>query len=150
MRSSLGSVLIIVLVCLGAPAANAQFTKCQMDFTLTGWSAFYKTASGSGTVTCDNGQKAAVGIRTKGGGLTVGKSKVIGHGKFSDVSGISEVFGSYAQAEAHAGAGPSKAAQVMTKGPVSLELTGSGQGVDLGFSFGSFTISKAGAARKHK
>ena len=33
-----------------------------------------ETASGSGTVTCDNGQKAAVKVRTKGGGLTVGKS----------------------------------------------------------------------------
>src|SRR5579859_1114750 len=35
-------------------------TFCQMRFTLKGWSAFYKTASGSGALTCDNGQKAKV------------------------------------------------------------------------------------------
>lgn len=144
------TAVVVVLVCIGATAAHGALTKCRMDFTVSGWSAIYKTASGSGTITCDDGQKAAVHIRTKGGGLTVGKSKISGHGTFSEVSSINEVFGSYAEAEAHAGAGPSKAAQVMTKGPVSLELTGSGQGVDLGFSFGGFTITRAGAARKHK
>jgi hypothetical protein len=143
MNRFVGSVLMIVLLCLGAPAAHGQMTKCKMEFTLSGWSAFYKTASGSGTVACDNGQKAAVHIRTKGGGLTVGKSKIVGHGTFSEVSNVSELLGSYAAAEAHAGAGPSSGAQAMTKGSVSLELTGTGQGVDLGFSFGSFTITRA-------
>lgn len=150
MKRPVCSALIIVLVCIGAPAARGELMKCTMDFTLSGWSAFYKTASGSGTVTCDNGSSVPVAIKTKGGGLTVGKSKVAGHGKFSEVSDINDVFGSYAAAEAHAGAGPSKAAQAMTKGPVSLEITGSGQGVDLGFSFGSFTISKSSAAAKRK
>ena len=149
MKYPAWSVLAIIVVCLGAPAAYG-LTKCEMDFTLSGWSAFYKTSSGSGTITCGNGQRATVHIRTKGGGLTVGKSKVSGHGKFSEVDSINELLGSYAEAEAHAGAGPSAAAQVMTKGPVSLELTGKGQGVDLGFSFGSFTISRATAAKKHK
>jgi hypothetical protein len=149
MKCLVGTAMTLVLVSVGASAALG-LTKCQMDFNLSGWSAFYKTASGSGTITCDDGQKAAVKVRTKGGGLTVGKSKVAGHGKFSEVADINDVFGSYAAAEAHAGAGPSKAAQAMTKGPVSLELTGSGQGVDLGFSFGSFTITKAGAAPKRK
>lgn len=149
MRQLVWSTLIIVSLGIGASPARAEMTKCKMEFTLSGWSAFYKTASGNGTITCDNGRSAAVHIRTKGGGLTVGKSKVIGHGTFSEVSDINDLFGSYAAAEAHAGAGTSKAAQAMTKGPVSLELTGSGQGVDLGFSFGSFTISRAGGSSKH-
>ena len=148
MRWFLCSVLMIGLVCLGASAAQCAMTKCTIDFHLSGWSAFYKTASGSGTITCNNGQKAAVHISSKGGGLTAGKSEISGHGSFTEVSSINELFGSYATTEAHAGAGPAKAAQVMTKGPVSLEFTGSGEGVDLGFSFGGFTISKAGA--KHK
>ena len=34
-------------------------------------------------------------------------------------------------------------AQVLTKGTVSLALAGAGEGVDLGISFGKFTISRA-------
>jgi len=131
---------LLIAVCL---PAQARATKCSIRYTLQGWSAFYKTASGNGTITCDDGQSAAVSIRATGGGLTVGKSKVSdGRGKFSEVASIGELFGAYANAEAHAGMGPSSSAQVMTKGTVSLELTGTGQGVDLGFSFGKFTISK--------
>ena len=141
------SAFAAFLAAAAAPASGKE-TQCAMTFDMAGWSAFYKTASGSGTITCGNGQKAAVHISSKGGGLTAGKSEISGHGTFSEVSSINELFGSYATTEAHAGAGPAKAAQVMTKGPVSLEFTGSGQGVDLGFSFGSFTISRAGA--KHK
>lgn len=96
----------VALLCLGALPAGAAMTKCTMRFDLKGWSAFYKTASGSGTVSCDNGQSAAVSIKATGGGLTVGKSKIKnGHGTFSEVSSIGEVFGSYAEAEAHAGMG---------------------------------------------
>jgi hypothetical protein len=131
---------LLIAMCL---PAQARATKCSIRYTLQGWSAFYKTASGTGTITCDDGQSAAVSIRATGGGLTIGKSKVSdGRGKFSDVASVSELFGAYADAEAHAGMGPSSSAQVMTKGTVSLELTGTGQGVDLGFSFGKFTISK--------
>ena len=134
-------LLIGSVLTLATPAS--ALTRCTMEFSLSGWSAFYKTASGSGTITCDDGQSAGVGISTKGGGLTVGKSKISnGHGTFSEVSSISELYGNYAVAEAHAGMGRSSGAQVMTKGTVSLELTGKGQGVDVGFSFGRFTISK--------
>jgi hypothetical protein len=136
-----GGVLMGLLLATAHPAH--ALTKCTMEFSLSGWSAFYKTASGSGTISCDDGQSAAVRISTKGGGLTVGKSKITnGHGKFSEVAGISELYGNYAVAEAHAGMGKSSDAQVMTKGTVSLELTGKGEGVDVGFAFGRFTISK--------
>ncbi len=132
---------IAVLCCAGAAAADT--TRCTIRYDLEGWSVFYKTASGKGTVTCENGQTASVTITTKGGGLTVGKSKITdGRGRFSPVTSIDDVFGDYGTAEAHAGAGESKAAQVMTKGTVSLELTGTGSGVDLGFSFGRFTIAR--------
>jgi len=133
-----------ILVLLGAVAAPAaETTRCTIRYDLEGWSAFYKTASGTGTITCENGQSASVAITTKGGGLTVGRSKVTdGRGRFSPVTSIDEIFGDYGMAEAHAGAGTSSSAQVMTKGIVSLELTGTGTGVDLGFSFGRFTIER--------
>ena len=43
-----------------------------MTFQLTGWSLFYKTAQGSGTVSCSNGQSMHVKLRARGGGLTFG------------------------------------------------------------------------------
>ena len=84
----------------------------------------------------------AVHIVAKGGGLTFGKSKIDnGTGEFSGVNDIKELLGSYAQAEAHAGAAKSSGAAAMTKGEVSLALAGTGEGWDLGISFGKFTIS---------
>lgn len=116
---------------------------CTLTFDLAGWSIFYKTASGSGTVSCSNGQRAAVQISSKGGGLTVGKSRIReGRGEFSGVRDIEDVFGTYATAEAHAGAARSSKAQVMTKGDVSLALAGKGEGWDVGVAFGKFVISR--------
>ena len=135
---------LVPLLCLALAApAHAATTNCTMEFSLSGWSFFYKTASGSGVVRCDNGQSATVRIRSEGGGISFGRSKVSdGRGRFSPVENISEIFGSYAAAEAHAGMGPSVAARALTKGTVSLELTGRGQGIDVGVAFSGFTISR--------
>ena len=113
-----------------------------MDFTLKSWSFLYKTGKGSGTIVCNNGYKQAIRIKTDGGGVTFGKSKITGTGNFTGVDNINELYGSYATAQAHAGAKKSTNAQVLTKGEVSLSLTGKGEGFDLGFSFGGFTISR--------
>ena len=124
--------------------AKGKLVECRMTFNLKGWSAFYKTAKGNGTITCSNGQKARVTIQAKGGGLTFGKSEIIGGtGKFTGARNIDELFGAYVQSEAHAGAGKSADAQALTKGEVSLALHGTGRGVDIGFAFGKFTIDRA-------
>lgn len=134
-----GLTLIFALSALPAEAA----TKCEMEFDLSGWSVFYKTASGEGEITCDNGQTAKVELSSKGGGLTFGRSKIRdGIGTFTEVNDISDLFGTYAQAEAHAGAAQSAKASAMTKGEVSLSFAGKGEGVDLGVAFGKFTIEK--------
>jgi hypothetical protein len=126
-----------------APAAKSKANvTCKMTFSMSGWSAFYKTASGSGTIKCSNGQSMNVKLEAKGGGLTVGKSSIEdGRGQFSEVYNINELLGSYVAAEAHAGAVKSSQAQVMTKGEVSLALSGTGRGWDLGVAFGKLTIS---------
>lgn len=137
------STLVVALVLLAAATPAAALTDCEMTFSLSGWSVFYKTASGQGKITCDNGQSAKVKISAKGGGLTVGKSKVReGYGKFSEVASINELFGSYASAGAAAGAVKSAEASAMTKGEVSLALSGKGTGFELGVSFGKFTITR--------
>ena len=132
-----------LLVAQAVPAQSRGEIDCRLRFSVAGWSLFYKTATGQGTVTCDNGQSMAVKVSAKGGGLSVGKSKIDnGTGEFSGVHDISEVLGSYASAEAHAGAAKSTAAQAMTKGDVSLALAGTGEGWDLGIAFGKFVIER--------
>lgn len=134
--------LAALVLTLGASAAEAT-TRCEMRFDLKGWSIFYKVAKGTGTITCDNGQSANVRIEAKGGGITAGRSQVRdGIGKFSEVEGINEVLGTYVNASARAGAVKSVEAQALTKGEVSLALTGKGTGFELGVSFGKFIISR--------
>lgn len=122
-------------------AAEAN-VKCHLDFSLSGWSLIYKHAEGSGTVRCDNGQRAAVKIAVIGGGLTAGKYRIDhGTGDITHVRGIKDVFGDYAQAGAEAGVVKSGTAQVLTKGTTSLALAGNGEGINLGVSVGRFSIS---------
>lgn len=136
------AVMVVFLVVVAAVPMQAA-TTCEMVFTMSGWSAFYKTSSGTGTIRCDNGQSAKVKVSSKGGGITFGRSKIKDAiGKFTEVDNISELFGSYGQGEAHAGAGKSTKASVVTKGEISLAIVGKGTGVDLGVSFGKFTIEK--------
>lgn len=127
---------------LGMPA-HAGAIDCEMDYTLSGWSAIYKTAKGSGTVRCDNGQTLKVKLRTEGGGLTVGKSTIDnGHAEFAGVNAITDVLGDYVAGGAHAGAVKSAEAKLLTKGEVSLALGGTGRGFDLGVDLSKFTISR--------
>jgi hypothetical protein len=135
---------LVLLLAGSATTANASSANvtCHLSFTMSGWSAFYKTYSGSGTIKCSNGQSMGVKLTAKGGGLTFGKSSIEdGKGEFSAVNSISELLGSYVSAEAHAGAVKSAKAEVMTKGEVSLALSGTGRGWDLGVAFGKLTIS---------
>ena len=150
LPTTCAALAVAATILLTACPARAE-TKCRLSFSLSGWSAFYKTASGSGRVTCDNGQVRRVVIHTVGGGATVGRSVVSGRGDFSPVADVREVYGNYANAEAHAGVVRSSTAQVVTKGPVSLALAGRGRGIDLGIAFGKFTIAPARAKhRRHR
>ncbi len=135
-------ILLALASLLWLGSAFAE-TKCGMEFELKSWSVFYKSGKGSGTVSCDNGQKARVAIRAKGGGITFGKSSIRGHGDFKHVNNIREIYGSYASAGGHAGVVKSAAGQSLSKDDITLDLNGTGGGVDLGFDFGSFKISKA-------
>jgi len=137
------SALLFSLIAVAPAGAVAETTLCRMDYTLKGWSIFYKTSRGSAKITCDNGQTANAKISAKGGGLTAGKSQIRdGYGKFSEVADIQELFGTYAMATAAAGAVKSSEAQALTKGEVSLALAGNGTGVELGVSFGKLTLTR--------
>lgn len=145
MRAPMFRGLTLLLALSLAPAVSAASTTCKMSYNLSGWSVFYKTASGTGTVSCSNGQRMAVRITAKGGGLSFGKYKIRnGFGEFANVTNIRDVLGSYATAEAHAAAEKSASAQAMTNGRVSLALTGKGEGWSVGVAFSKFTIEAGG------
>lgn len=142
MKTLSAIVGVAILQFVAYPALAGGKVDCNLRFDMAGWSALYKTASGEGKITCDNGQSMAVTVSAKGGGLSVGKQKIEGGtGDFSGVNDISELLGSYAAAEAHLGAAKSGSAQVMTKGDVQLSLAGAGKGWDVGITFGKFTIA---------
>lgn len=137
------TVLALSLAAPAASAAAAGNVGCDLHFNLSGWSVFYKSAKGAGTIVCDNGARIPVNIRVRGGGLTVGKSKIVdGHGRFSGSRGGNDLLGTYAAAGAHAGVVKSSAAQVLTKGDISLALAGTGAGVDLGVDVSAFTLTR--------
>ncbi|WP_305805477.1 hypothetical protein [Stenotrophomonas sp. YIM B06876] len=141
---TLFAALVLVGSAVLAPAAQAAGNiDCELRYNLAGWSAFYKTASGSGTIVCDNGARIPVKITAKGGGLTVGKTKITdGKGRFTGAYSLNELLGTYAAAEAHASASKATTAQVMTKGDISLALAGTGEGWSLGVGFGKFVLER--------
>ncbi|MFL6591853.1 MAG: hypothetical protein ACJ8GK_03990 [Luteimonas sp.] len=135
-------VAAAALLLAASHAASAAEAHCTLHYNMAGGGAFYKHSTGTGEITCDNGQRLAVSIESKGGGLTFGHSEIKdGVGKFSPVADVHELIGGYATAEADAGAGDASKAQVVTKGSISLALTGTGSGHTLGVSFGSFIIT---------
>ncbi len=129
------------LMFAGAAHAAGEI-QCSMGFEMHGWSAFYKKADGLANVACSNGQHMQVHLRSRGGGLTVGKYSLTGTGTFTGVFDINSILGTYATAGAHAGVINSARAVVLTKGTVSLTMKGTGQGWDLGVDFGKLTISR--------
>jgi len=140
MKAIATTAALAALLLLPAAPAEASI-RCELRFEMSGWSAFYKRSSGTGTIRCDNGQSMNVALEARGGGISFGRSRIEdGRGEFSPVDTISDLIGGYASAEAHAGAGASAKGQVVTKGTISLALSGTGRGVDIGIAFGSFII----------
>jgi hypothetical protein len=138
-----GAAFLLVAGGIVGAAAQADDLSCKMRFSLKGWSAIYKTAHGHGTVTCSDGSSMKVHLSTKGGGLTVGKTTIDdGKGDFTGVKNIHDVLGGYAAAAAHGAVVKAGDATALTKGEVSLALSGSGRGWDVGVDLSGFTISE--------
>lgn len=144
-RNKLPIVFACIALAASANSASAaeRDLSCQLSFTTTEWSIVFASAAGTGAVTCMNGESMPVIISAKGVGLTAGKWKIEqGRGKFTHVAAIDNVLGSYYGVSANVGVAKSGSAQALTKGKVSLALTGKGEGFDIGIAVSSFTISK--------
>jgi hypothetical protein len=143
-RGLLLSALLAALLLLPASAASQTSTStiCRMNFNLRGWSLGLKSATGEGSISCDNGQTADVRIRAKGAGLSAGKYEIRdGRGRFSAVTDIRDLFGSYAAGDVAAGFVKEGEAMAMSKGSVNLALAGKGTGFDLGAAVERFTLT---------
>ena len=125
------------------PFSSAQAEECSLTYNMKGWSAFYKTYKGTGTVRCPSGQSAQVNVSLKGGGFTFGASEIIdGKGRIRGVNKISDIYGGGFALGGHAGFIKSVEGRWVPKGSRTITLSGKGKGYDLGFSMGSFRISK--------
>jgi hypothetical protein len=135
---------VMAFAWMGVPddaAAQAKSVQCRLTYDIAGWSFFYRYQSGTGKVTCSNGQSANVNIRVHGGGATLGTSTATaGHGGFGAVRDISDVYGGYFEVAAHGSAGVGGGARAMFKGAAALSLVSSGNGVGAGVTMGYFGI----------
>ncbi len=138
------SIVSLAIVSWFAPqsASAESLTSCTMTYNLSGFSFIYKQYDGIGNISCSNGERAQVALASKSVGFTLGKSEIQGTGVFSEVRNLNEIYGSYAAFEGHAGATKSVDAQVLTRGEISLALSGNGRGVDIGVTIGALTISR--------
>ena len=147
--SRTATLAALVLACAfftcprSAGAAGAPDLGCSLRFSLSTWSTLQRHSEGSGIVTCENGDVLRVRIVATGAGLASSQSFVDGgSGTFADVHSLGEIFGVYAEATEGARVRTS-AAQVLSKGPVSLALAGRGHGVDLGVGISEFILTRS-------
>lgn len=136
-------IITIVLTLLSQPATADSMITCNMKYHLKGWSFVYSQYKGTGEVSCTNGQSAQVILDSKAGGLTIGVSEIDGTGKFTELKDINEIYGLFASLEGHAGVAKSGSGQVLTRGIISLALSGEGRGFDIGATIGGLRISPA-------
>ena len=122
---------------------SAQADTCTLNYTMTGWSAFYATASGEGVVNCPNGQSANVNLSLKGGGFTFGTSEIKqGVAQIRNITNIDTIYGGSFAMGGSAGFIKYVDGYWAPKGANTITLAGKGTGYSLGFSLGSLRITK--------
>lgn len=122
---------------------NAQAENCTMQYDMKGWSAFYKTYKGTGVVKCPSGKTAKVNLSLQGGGFTFGASEIKGGtAKLMGIETLEDIYGGAFALGGHAGFGKSIEGRWVPRGARTVTLSGKGSGYDLGWSMGSFKISR--------
>ena len=125
------------------PFSSAQAEECSLTYSMKGWSAFYKSYKGTGVISCPSGQRANVNVSLRAGGFTFGASEITdGKGIIQGVTNINDIYGTGFAMGGHAGFVKSVEARWAPKGTQVITLSGTGRGYDLGFSLGSFKISR--------
>ena len=137
------SCLLAAMFAVVAPSAYATGpVDCKPHFSMSGWSAFYKTLSGWHGQLRQRPAHGGVDPQQRAAGLTFGKTCIEnGVGEFSGVRDIHDVLGHYAAAGGARGAGKSGARAGGDQGRHLGWRCRQGRGLDLGVAFGNFIIS---------
>lgn len=124
------------------PKTSKGQVNCTMQFELHSWAVFYKSGKGGGSITCDNGQRSDILVRTHGGGIQFGKFNIAnGSGKFTPVKSIDQLFGKWATVGGQGAVVKARIGQSLSKDDITLDIKGTGTGGGFGFDFGSFRIT---------
>lgn len=139
MRTAFVSLVVLVAILRASAApAVAQTTLCRLTYALAGWSTHFNESAGTGTIVCDNGQRATVSVAAHSPKLPSGTGAVTdGRATFSPVLDISALIGSYALPPAARAAGGSLAgaAGTLTNGQATLTFPLSGPGSSIPATF---------------
>lgn len=123
------------------PATDHRL-ECRLSFTVRQWSPQQAAATGAGMVTCTNGSAMLVIVSARGPGIAAGRWDITdGRGTFAHVARIEDIPGSYAAIEGDIGVSAAGTVQALTKGGVSLRLSGKGRGFSAGIAIRDFSIS---------
>ena len=126
------AALLCVAFALPALADEEAGLDCTLDFSMKGWAVFVSRGSGEGTIHCSDGQSAAVTLSSRGVGLQAGTADLEnGHGEFTPVASLEELYGRYLASTRGASAGEGAAVGALVKGEVALGLYSAGEGIGL-------------------
>ena len=144
-RGILGAALALWLAAPALAEGEAAEGKiaCKMQFRMKGWAAIYKSAEGTGTITCSNGEAIEVALESTGVGLAAGKAEFSdARGVFSPVERTEDLLGTYVGRSGVAAAGEAEGAAAFIKGGVSLAVYGEGEGAGLSSGGARLTIAR--------
>ncbi len=138
---------VLGLIVLGSlsltPFSTVSAEDCSLSYTIKGWAAFYKTYTGTGTISCPSGKSAKVNLSLKGGGFTFGAYNVTeGKGVIRGIEKIEDVYMTSFMMDGDAGFGKSIEGRWAPKGARMMTFTGKGTGYNLGWALGSVSITQ--------
>lgn len=116
--------------------------ECRISFSSDEWSAAYARMVGQGVVSCNDGSSQPVWLWAEGVGVTAGMWKITdGKGRFHNVVRIDDVLGEYISLSGDIGISKAVTARILSKGEVTLSLTGKGEGFDVGIAINKVKIT---------
>jgi len=138
------NIFLGLLVCaplLTPFSLSAAESTCRIKYNLSGWSFLYQRYTGTGVITCDNGQVANVSLSLHGAGLTAGIIDIKdAKGKFTGVNDIQELYGTHFTVGVNAGFARAGSARALFKGYIASGAAGKGGGYTLSGTFAGLTI----------
>lgn len=141
------SMLIAAVACIMASPifrAAEGHLDCTLRFTARQWSPLRGAVTGTGMLMCTDGSAVPVIVDASGPGITAERWNITdGWGVFDHVTRMEDALGRYTAIEGDIGVSAAGTVQTLTKGKLSLGLSGKGKGFVAGIAIRNFSISRA-------